>query len=270
MSNRNNLSIFNYFRSLFHWWPFGTLTAAHRRMMITTLTVISSIIRLTEAATSNTVADSDLSKTPIHIRMGFMQFYNSSKALPFGVEQVGPAVDIAIEEAARMYNVHYEKFSYFWPFWCSREHAIGGLTKLYFNNKIQVVIGPGGSGDTMFAARFSNYVKLPQFTGVGNLVINKYLYPTLSRLSYNAEKDQAHFLLETLNHFGWYHTAIIVETNHPLTYFVGNIWRDAINGDERFKHTFELKYNALENYDLENLLLQASEQARGKLAKLLL
>ncbi|XP_014663429.1 PREDICTED: atrial natriuretic peptide receptor 3-like [Priapulus caudatus] len=194
--------------------------------------------------------------------MGFLNQIDSW--LPFGAEHVGPAVDIAIERMALDYDIHYEKFTYFWPDFCNEDRAVGGLGQLYYFDHIEVAIGPACSQDVMVAGRLATFLGLPMLTGVGNLVNNKHLYPTVSRLSYDVEHDQTLFLTSVLEHFGWYHVAMIFDTSDFLTKFVGNAFRNALNSDARFRRPYDIYYSSKEeSYDLEKMLLEASEHARA-------
>ena len=59
-----------------------------------------------------------------------------------------------------------------------------------------VLIGPGCSGDLTVASKLATYYELPQVTGVGDLVLGKDDYPTLTRLSYSLEKQSGESISE--------------------------------------------------------------------------
>ena len=60
---------------------------------------------------------------------------------------------------------------------------------LYHKDNVSVLIGPGCSGDITVCGKLATYYGLPLVTGVGDLVLGKESYPTLTRLSYSLEKQ---------------------------------------------------------------------------------
>ena len=109
--------------------------------------------------------------------------------LPFKMEMVGPAIDMAMEYAEEMYEIRFKKFVKLYPVWCDAVFATGAISELYHDENIDVIVGPGCSGDITVCGKLATYYRLPQVTGVGDLVLGKEDYPTLTRMSYSLEKQ---------------------------------------------------------------------------------
>ena len=109
--------------------------------------------------------------------------------LPFKMEMVGPALDMAMEYAEDEYGIRFKKYVKLYPDWCNSVFTTGAISDLYHHHNISVIIGPGCSGDITICGKLATHYRLPQVTGVGDLVLGKENYPTLTRMSYSLEKQ---------------------------------------------------------------------------------
>lgn len=116
--------------------------------------------------------------------------------LPFKMEMVGPAIDMAMEYSERNLGIKFNKFVKLYPDWCDPVYTTGAIADLYYQKNISVLIGPGCSGDITVCGKLATHWNLPQVTGVGDLVLGKENYPTLTRLSYSLEKQSGKFVLD--------------------------------------------------------------------------
>ncbi|KAH3886458.1 hypothetical protein DPMN_010467 [Dreissena polymorpha] len=110
---------------------------------------------------------------------------------PFDIRRVGPAIDIAMEDAARTLNMTFEVIKRPYSGDCPYEPPVGLLSMLYHQEGIDAVLGPACSQGIPAAARLAQYLKLPMVTGLGDLVIRKTdvdMFKTLTILSYNLQK----------------------------------------------------------------------------------
>ena len=124
---------------------------------------------------------------PFEVKAGVVMVEKS--VLPFKMEMVGPAIDIAMEEAERLYGIRFVKYERLYPYWCNSVASTGAIADLYHQDGVRVLIGPGCSGDITVCGKLATHWRLPQVTGVGDLVLGKEDYPTLTRLSYSLEKQ---------------------------------------------------------------------------------
>ena len=125
-------------------------------------------------------------------------------------------------------------------------------------------------------------------TGVGDLVLEKKRYNTLTRLSYSLEKQYGQpvtslkhiktsksrkilkyttyfvvFILSLLSYFDWQHTAIVYDTHNPLMRIQGDSLVLALRDDPSKWRPFALSFDARTNFDYEEILKEASKYARG-------
>ena len=56
-------------------------------------------------------------------------------------------------------------------------------------HNVSTLIGPGCSQSITIAGHLATHWQLPLVTGVGDLVKDKHLFPTVTRLSYTVEKQ---------------------------------------------------------------------------------
>ena len=57
--------------------------------------------------------------------------------LPFKMEMVGPAIDMAMEVAEERYNISFLKYVRLYPDWCNAEASTGAISDLYHQNNIR-------------------------------------------------------------------------------------------------------------------------------------
>lgn len=133
------------------------------------------------------VSTLDVTTAMYEVRAGIIMVEKS--VLPFKMEMVGPALDMAFEEAQSLYGIKFTKYLKLYPDWCNAVATTGAVADLYYTKNISVLIGPGCSGDITICGKLATHWSLPQVTGVGDLVLNKETYPTLTRLSYSLEKQ---------------------------------------------------------------------------------
>ncbi len=123
----------------------------------------------------------------IEIKLGIVMLNDS--VLPFKIEMVGPALDMALQIAQTQFGVTFVQYVRLYPDWCNADLTTGYISDLYHNNHIQAIIGPGCSGDITVCGKLATYYNLPHVSGVGDLVLGKENYPTFTRLSYSLEKQ---------------------------------------------------------------------------------
>ena len=111
--------------------------------------------------------------------------------LPFKMEMVGPALDMAFERVRDEFGIEFERFISLYPIFCDADLSTGYVSDLYHNNNIRALIGPGCSGDITVVGKLATFYELPLVSGVGDLVLSKEDYPTFTRLSYSLEKQSS-------------------------------------------------------------------------------
>lgn len=124
---------------------------------------------------------------------------------PFDLRRIGPAIDIAMEEAVNSLGVRFEPVykNYSGDSVCSYEVPVGLLAELYSGESVQGVIGPACSQGLLSSGRLAQYLKLPIVTGLGDLVIRKDnvdMFKTLTIMSYNLQKLSCKYI--SINLFG--------------------------------------------------------------------
>ncbi|ELT91112.1 hypothetical protein CAPTEDRAFT_175370 [Capitella teleta] len=174
---------------------------------------------------------------------------------------VGPALDIAFEEAERDYGIKFIKVISLYPDDCNSVFTTGAIADMYYTQNISVLIGPGCSGDIIVCGKLATYFNLPQVTGVGDLVLGKINYPTLTRLSYSLEK-QSDFVTAMLNYFEWNHVAIVYDYHDALMAVQGEALTSALREDSEFARPYSISFDTTKNPDLRSFLLEVVPHAR--------
>ena len=68
--------------------------------------------------------------TPYEVRAGIVMVEKS--VLPFKMEMVGPALDLAIEDAERLHGIRFLTSLRLYPDWCNSVATTGAVADLYY------------------------------------------------------------------------------------------------------------------------------------------
>ena len=127
----------------------------------------------------------------IPVKVGILLMTNNTN-LPFGVPQMGPPIEVGVEVAKNTYGVDMTLVWHDYTGDCPLEKSLGHLAELKYIHKVDVVIGPACSQSMHACARLAEYLELPIFTGLGNLVVRDPntddMMETLTILSYSIGK----------------------------------------------------------------------------------
>lgn len=110
---------------------------------------------------------------------------------PFDVRRVGPAIDIAMENARSEIGINFNPVKRNYSGVCPYETPVGLLSELYYEDGIKGVLGPACSQGLLASGRLAHYLKMPMITGLGDLVVrqeNVDMFQTLTILSYDLQK----------------------------------------------------------------------------------
>ncbi|XP_063427616.1 atrial natriuretic peptide receptor 3-like [Mytilus trossulus] len=183
--------------------------------------------------------------------------------LPYEYRKSGPAVDIAIENIKALYsevfNVNYIYMDA--GLRCS-ENGFGAIAAdVYYNDNIDVFIGPGCSFGVDVIGRLAASWNLPVITPVGtNAVLeDKNNFPTLTRLSYNMNTISKMYL-SIFSRYNW--TDVTIITDVTKSFF--RIVKDSLMEAFQFAgiNVERMLFNTSKTYDIGYHLKQARLRSR--------
>ncbi|CAG2251920.1 unnamed protein product [Mytilus edulis] len=183
--------------------------------------------------------------------------------LPYEYRKSGPAVDIAIENIKSMYSEVFDvNYIYMDAGLKCSENGFGAIAAdVYYNDNIDVFIGPGCSFGVDVIGRLSASWNLPVITPVGtNAVLeDKNNFPTLTRLSYNMNTISQMYL-SIFSLYDWTDVTIISDVTKSFFRIV----KDSLMEAFQFAgiNVERMLFNTSKTYDIGYHLKQARLRSR--------
>ncbi|XP_052233271.1 atrial natriuretic peptide receptor 1-like [Dreissena polymorpha] len=222
---------------------------------------IYSVIFLTWVIAGTKATDTNGNITTIKIGILLM----TSAVEPFDRRRAGPAIEIGIEHAERNFGIRFDYIYHNYTGYCPKETAVGHLSQLYYQSRVQAVIGPACSAVLVAVGRLAEFLKLPIVTGLGDLVVrdpdDADMYRTLTILSYNIRK-LSNSLSAILSAFDWKHTAILYDITYVFFDLAGSNLVNDFRSNTDLARPYDIPFNPQQITDYAHILMEASKHAR--------
>ena len=132
---------------------------------------------------------------------------------------LGAAIDLAVFRVLRDFNVDIEPILGLYGGGCL-ENGLAGLNQTIrvLETSVDLLLGPGCSGDLVMAGKLSTLYRVPVMTGAGSYVDMTDEWPYVVRTGFNT-MTQWSFFLHICRRFGWTNVAVLYEAdmNNTIT-----------------------------------------------------